>query len=94
MTDRATRPEDGRRVTGAGPDLEDLVRRRDCRRLHHQRNNVRLGNRLAVPDGQRTIRISLSREFTCDESVPGDLSERRQHAFVADATCAKLALDH
>ena len=57
------RREHRRLVAAAGPDLEHLIRRAsDGDRLRHARNDVGLGNRLAMPDRQRGVLVRAARQ--------------------------------
>jgi hypothetical protein len=62
--------------------------------LGHYRNHVRLGYRLALPDGKWAVFICCCLIFRRDERVPGNLGHRFQHPLIMDAASAKLILHH
>ena len=86
--------ENRRRVAGAGTDFEHALVPTQLERLADRGDHPRLRDRLLILERQRRIRIGAAGEPLVDESLAGDLSHRREHAFVGDAAPAQLALDH
>ena len=73
-------------VTRTGPDFQHAVRRLGIQLFGHEGNDVRLGNGLAITDGQGAVLVSPGLEFRRDEFVAGNLAQGGQHARVGDAT--------
>ena len=86
--------ENRRLVPRPGPDLEDLLRTRKPERGRHLGDDVRLGDRLSLSDGERFVGVREVPELLRDEEVTRHLFHRRKHAFVADPPAAHLFLHH
>lgn len=88
------RREHSRLVAGAGAELEDLLTPLELERLAHQRNDVRLRQRLPRSDGDREISIGISGLIFGGEAVPLDATHDVQHTLVANSPSLKLLSDH
>ena len=82
------------RVARAGADLEDPVARADPRRLEHQRDDVRLRDRLPLLDRQRRVVVGVAAQRRGDELVARHLAHRREERRIADAARGDLLVDH
>ena len=86
--------EDRRLVPRTGPDLENLLRAGKPERGRHLGDDVRLGDRLPLPDGERLVRVGEVPHLLRNEEVPRHLFHYRQHALVANSPTADLFLHH
>ena len=91
--------EDRRLIAGAAADLQDLPGGWQLQMLGHQRDDVRLGDRLPVADRKRRVVIGLVADRRRNERVPRDREHRVEHARVGDgiapvARVGDLSLDH
>ena len=84
----------GRLITAAGADLQHLLAAGELQRLGHQRDHVRLADRLAAVDGQGAVGVSLVAEGRGDELFAGHAGHGRQHPRIADPPPSQLPLDH
>jgi hypothetical protein len=60
----------------------------------HQRDHVRLTDRLVAVDPQRAIGICVVVQFRADELLAGNLGHRGQHSLVVDAASPQLTVQH
>jgi len=86
--------EHGRLVTRSGADLEHATLRGEAGELGHERHDVRLGNRLPLPDGERTIIIGEAAGRLRDELMPRRFAHSLQHRGRAYAARLDLFADH
>ena len=77
--------QNGRLVTRAGADLEHGVLRGEVEQVRHQRDDVGLRDRLAMPDGQRMVGVGVPHGAGRDEAVPLHAADGLQHGFVEPA---------
>src|SRR5438874_8323151 len=85
---------DGSRVSGSRADVEDVVIVLELQRLQHQRNDVRLRNRLFLIDRQRGILVSELDQFMRHELLARHLGHGAEDVLVANAAGDELAFDH
>jgi hypothetical protein len=81
---RAKLGEHGGLIAAARSDLEAAVCAPGQNGLRHHRDDVRLADRLARADGQRTIVVRVLPHELRHESVPRNPSHRREHRLVDD----------
>ena len=86
--------EDGGLVSAPGPDLQDLVINTDIQPLGHERDHVRLADRLAVPDRSGAIGERLVLGSSREKSIARHPAQCRDHPLVADSPLDHLLLDH
>ena len=86
--------EDGRLIAGTRAYFQDLVGRMQLEALGHQGHDIRLGDGLALVDGQGIILVGLAAIREADEQVTGDLAHDLQDAGVLDVAGAELDVDH
>ena len=86
--------DDSCRVAGTGSDLEHLVAGLDAGRLDHQRDDIRLGNRLPRLDRQRMVAIRKVAIVGADELLARDRTESFDNLPLRDSAALQLALDH
>ena len=84
----------GCRISGAGADFEHPVPMPHSGSLDHQRDDVRLGDRLSRFDRERVIAIGSVRIFGVYELLPWNASECLQQCSVNDAPARDLLADH
>ena len=77
--------EHGGLVAATGADLEDSIARGCAEKLGHQRDDVRLRDRLPVPERQREISICLVGLARRHELVPRHATQRLEHTAILDA---------
>src|SRR6516164_1526738 len=82
--------EDRRVITRTGADLERTMPLTELELLSHQRHHVRLADRLALPDRQGHILISLILEGSRHEFLSWRALDRAKHSRVADPGTAQL----
>src|SRR4030067_2905523 len=73
-------------VTGACAHLQYIFIALQFHELSHQSDNIRLRDRLALPDGQWTICISDVCVFLRDEPMAWNVAQHLQQAPVMEAT--------
>jgi len=83
-----------RAIARAGADLEDTDARLESGGRGHRGHDVRLGDGLAVPDGQRAIVVRAIDHRGPDEALAWNLAHRLQHERVGDAPRHELGGDH
>jgi hypothetical protein len=64
------------------------------RKLRHQRDDVRLRDRLAVADRQRPVVVGVLRLVGIDEQMTRHAAHRIEHPPVVDVAARKLPLHH
>ena len=60
----------------------------------HARDHPGLGNRLAIANRQRGVFVGPRGQGLVDEQMPGNTTQRREHALVANAALAAQAINH
>ena len=81
-------------VAAAGADLEDFLAGFDLEQFGHQRDDVRLADRLAVADRQRLIVVGLPSQVRFHKLVPRHPAHGLEHHRVRHAPGADLFFDH
>jgi hypothetical protein len=66
----------------------------DIQRLCHEGHDIRLGNGLAVSDGQGGIAVSPRTHGFWNELMARHMEHRVQHAHVMDVAGPELFIDH
>jgi len=74
--------EDRRLIAGPGADLQHLRPGCQTQQVRHQRDDVRLRDRLAVADGQGAVEIGQAAKDLGHELVAGDLRHNIHHRRV------------
>src|SRR5258708_1676050 len=96
--DRADAPgelgQHGRLITRARADLEDLLGPGELEELGHESDDVGLGDRLLLADGERVVAVGAPAQRLLDEEVARDPPHRREHARVGDPAPRELLLHH
>ncbi len=93
--DAGTKPcQNGRAVTCAGTNFEDLVTGRDVRGLNEARECHRFHEIATVAKRQIIVDIGIPGVLRRDEALPRDRLKGRQNPTVGDFVRPKLGLDH
>src|SRR6185295_5138582 len=69
----------GRLIARAGADFQHEIARTQLENVRHQRDDVRLGDRLVETDGQRTVEIGIRLQLDGDEFVARQTRENFHH---------------
>src|SRR5512132_447260 len=86
--------EHGALVARARADLQDALVRRQVEQLAHERNDVRLRDRLPAADGKRAVLVGVSALGFVDEEMPRHSPHRIEHTGISNAARHDLRLDH
>lgn len=86
--------QNGRLIATARPDLQRFVAGEDSRRGAHRRDDVGLGNRLRLADGQRAVVVGRAQMSGRNKLVPGNGKHGIQNPFVSNASTPNLVLHH
>src|SRR5205807_1863093 len=89
---RHQRRENRRLVAGASADFKDAIRGFGIEPFGHERHDERLGDRLAVADGQRTVCVSCSAVCFGHKLVSRHRRHRLQHLSVGDVPARSFEL--
>ena len=81
-------------IPGAGADLQDQHPRARRQQRGHERNHVRLADALPGIDGQGAVRVGEGAELLGHKALAGQLAHCGEHALIAYAPAAELALNH
>ena len=91
---RRNAARNGGGVSGSGSHIEDVVGRFDLECLEHERDDIRLRDRLLLIDRQRGILVSEFHQLVRDERFARHLGHRAQDLRVADIPGRQLPFDH
>ena len=83
-----------RRVAAAGADFENARAGTHMRRRHHQRDDIGLGDRLALADRQGPVVIGVRAKIGVDELLTRHGAHRVEHMRVDDASPDQAPRDH
>jgi hypothetical protein len=86
--------EHGGAVARAGADVEHPLRALQREQRAHRGHDVRLGDRLALPDREGGVVVGVRHVRRRDEGLAGHALHRRQNALVLDPAATQLAVDH
>lgn len=86
--------DDSRGIAGTGTHFEHLIAGPDFGRFDHQRDNVRLRDRLIFADRQRSVFVGKLLESGVDERLARHATHRIQHARITHAAPGDLNIDH
>ena len=93
---RAQRRQYRRLIAGARADLQHLFARLRIQLLRHIRHDVRLGNRLVVPDRARMIAIRIGKRTKRlrNKKMAGNLRHHIKHPLIANPVAFPKKLHH
>ena len=86
--------ENRRRVTRPRPHLQHTITGAERRRRRHQRDDVRLRDRLPALDRQGRIRVRELLELRGEKRLARDTPHRREHGRITDAPGGDVRADH
>jgi len=86
--------QDSRLVSRSRADFQNPLHPFQFQGLCHQRDDIGLGNRLPLSDGQRIVAVSLVNQPLIHEKVTRDRLHHFQNTFVTDGTTANLRFHH